>query len=488
MHMQHTSPNIPIVLIVGMVLGLATGLFGLKALLLIVGAPVVLLLLLHPQWCFWLLVAAIPVTIDFGQGLTVTRVVIPVVALGILSNALIRRCPWPNPLGSTAARVGSLFFLSILLSLAVAWLTQRVPLDMLRLNKELAGYATRVAMFFVTLSFVRRPQDVRQVVLVLVLVGILEALIVVAQIHFRLVLPGDWRFSSIARVDSTEGTFRAEGTTPHPIYLAGFLQMVLPFAVLLLLRARLFWRLPLATAIALMLYAWYAAYSRSSLLALVLMLAVALYFFTRFGRAVVVIGFLGFLALLAAHAWSLPDLAQTLEEIRHFGKAVRSDQLTSVAGSLQFRIESSVGGWNLFMAHPLFGVGLAQAIHEYMQYLPGWAVSPFHPEVIHNSFFEVASENGVFALFFLLWLWFIAFRGVASAWNDPELSFYARALFVALVGQVFFLSMTPMVRDIWFTLPLAAAFGEIMTVKARKREDQPDAPPQTASTSALGAA
>ena len=471
---QRISPTIPVTVTAGILLGAAIGVVGTRALLLIAGAPVLMLLLWQPKWSFWLLVATIPVTIDFGGGLTVTRIIIPLVGLCILSNALLRRCPWPNPVGSSAARIGTLFFLSVLLALTVAWLNQTVPLDTVGLNTELAGYATRLALFFVTLSFVQRPRDVRQVLIVLVVSGVLESLIVVAQMHFRLVLPGDWRFSAWANVASTGGTFRAEGTTPHPVFLAGFLQMVLPFAVLFLLRARrIILKLALAVAVVLILYAWYAAYSRSSLVAIVLMVAVAVFLFSGWGRALVITGGLAFLVLLAAHGWSLPDLAQTFEDIRNFGAAVRRGQLTSGAGSLQFRLESSAGGWNLFMANPLFGVGLAQAIHQYLPYLPHWAVTPFHPVAIHNAFLEVAAESGIMALLFFSSLWLLAFRGVLSAWNDRRLAPYARALFIALVGQFMFVIMTPMVRDVWFTLPLAAACGQIMAARARDRQPSP---------------
>lgn len=447
-------------------LGFAAAQMGSKTLALVIAAPCVLLLLARPQWSFWLLVASIPVTVDFGSGLTVTRLVIPLVVASILCNAVLRRCPWPNPLGSPAALTGALFFLAIGLSVVMASVLHGSSVDGVRVNKELTGYLTRLVLFMLTLAMVRRDSDVRAVTWVMVIAGVVEALVVVAQVHFRLVLPGDWRSTAISNVEATSGDFRAEGTTPHPIYLAGYLQMVLPFALLLAWQARLGTRLLVWAGVALLMYAWSAAVSRSSMLGLVAMAAAALCIWSRAGRALVVAGAIAFVLALSAHGWSLTDLAQTIEQLRNFGSNLRADQITSSAGSLQFRMESSIGGWNLFLAQPLTGAGLGQALYAYVAHLPAWASSPFHPQDIHNAFIGVAADAGFFALALLVALWVLTLRGIRAAWSDPVLGPYARTLLVVLIGQFVFLCLNPMVRDMWFTLALGAAFGQIMKHKA----------------------
>ena len=77
-----------------------------------------------------------------------------------------------------------------------------------------------------------------------------------------------------------------------------------------------------------------------------------------------------------------------------FGKA----DVNEASGSWQFRLESIVGGWKLFVANPWFGVGFGQSIWHYTKYLPAWANHSSHPSTIHNVFLEVASELGMFAL------------------------------------------------------------------------------------------
>lgn len=435
--------------------------WGARIPLALLGLPVVVALVNRPAWAYCLLIAAIPVTVDFGSGLTVTRFVLPLVLASVMFGAVTRRCAWPNPLGSPAERTGTLLLVALLTTALLAR-AGGSDIDMERMGKELNGYATRFALFFVSLALVRRQEDLHLAMRALVISGALEALVVIAQVHFRLVLPGDWRFSSINSVADTEGVFRAEGTTPHPVYLAGYLQMVMPFAALLMMTERGWMRAVSAGSLVLVLYAWTHAYSRSSLLGILAMVAVAALIWSRAGRVAVFSTAIALVLGLAAHGWNVTDFAQTLEELRHVGQQVRSDQLTPVAGSLQFRIESSAGGLALFAEHPVFGVGLGQAIHHYMAVLPAWATSPFHPAVIHNAFLEIAAEAGVVGFAALLMLWVQALRGVRIGWNDPELGPVARMLAVTLAGQFVFLLMTPMVRDMWLTVPLAIALGSIV--------------------------
>lgn len=450
-------------------LGFAAVELGAKALVLVVAVPCAVLLMMRPRWCFWVLIGSIPLTVDFGSGLTVTRLVVPLVVASIVCNAVMRRCPWPGLFGSPIAAVGTLFFAAIALSVVTASDLAGTALDADRMSRELNGYITRLVLFVLTLSMVRTDDDVRAVTRVMVIAGVVEALVVVAQVHFRLVLPGDWRSAAISNIEGTVGAFRAEGTTAHPIYLAGYLQMVLPFAALVGMQARLAGRFVALGCIALLLYGWSAAVSRSSLLGLVAMGAVALCIWSRVGRALVVVGAVALLLALSAHGWSVPDLAESVERLRHFGSALRADQLTSTAGSLAFRMESSVGGWNLFLAHPITGVGLGQTYHLYMTYLPPWAINPFHPQDIHNAFVAVAADSGVVAFAALVALWVLALRGVRAAWNDPALGVYARTLLVVLVGQFVFVCLTPMVRDMWFTVAFAGALGQIMKSRAGAR-------------------
>lgn len=455
-------------LVLALALGTAIALAGGKALLAIVALPVFALLLIRPELCLWVLVAVIPVTIDFGGGITVTRMVLPPILAAIFFNAAAQRCPWPNPFASQAGRTALVFMSAIGVGIV---LSDAPVFDTESFTREVSGYLTRFVLFFVTLSLVRSARDIRNVLWVLIAVSVIEALVTIAQVHFRFVLPGDWRAAAQSKIDIGNQGFRAEGTTPHPIFLAGFLQMVLPFIMLMLLRARGVARPLLAGCLLLLLYAWFNTYSRSSFIGMAVMLVAAAWLWWSFSRTLLIGAAIAFIAALAAHGWSLPDLAGTIEQIRGIGETFKRGDLYASSGSFQFRLESWAGGLNLFLEHPLTGVGLGQARFNYVPLLPDWATSEIHPEAIHNAFIEVAAEEGLFGLIPLLMLWVIAFRAIARGWNDPELGDYARALFIALLGQIAFLAFTPMVRDMWFTLALAAAMGHILQ-STRVRESQ----------------
>ena len=191
-----------------------------------------------------------------------------------------------------------------------------------------------------------------------------------------------------------------------------------------------------------------------------LMTIVALSFRSRTVRILFLVGagliFTGFLSYQAISE-SFSVGIHAIESRGVFGKA----DVNEASGSWQFRIESIVGGWNLLWAHPWFGVGFGQSISHYTKYLPSWADHPFHPATIHNLFLEVGSELGIFALSAFIGLWVSAFVSLKRGLRIPELRPYAILLCSILLGQVAFLMVTPMVREIWLTLPMAIAIGQM---------------------------
>lgn len=76
-------------------------------------------------------------------------------------------------------------------------------------------------------------------------------------------------------------------------------------------------------------------------------------------------------------------------------------------------------------------------------------------------FLEVASELGVFSLFSFIGLWVWAFVSIKQGLNHPEVRPYAVLVGSMLAGQMIFLMITPMVREIWLTLPMAMALGSM---------------------------
>lgn len=185
-------------------------------------------------------------------------------------------------------------------------------------------------------------------------------------------------------------------------------------------------------------------------------IAISLYF--KAARTATFVAMALFLTGFVGYQTISEPLSTGIQTVEGHGWFANAD-INAASSSWQFRIESILGGWNLFWAHPWFGVGAGQAMWHYMKYLPAWANHPSHPGVIHNVFLEVASELGIFAFTAFIGLWVLAFVCVKHGLRVPALRQYAVLMCCILLGQMAFLMITPMVREIWLTLPMAISLG-----------------------------
>jgi hypothetical protein len=458
--MKSAASTIALPTFVGVVLGASVLAFSVKALVLLIAGMAGLVMAASSVAAYYALVATIPVQVDFIGGLTVTKLIIPFSLAAVGFNALIRRGPWPVFTLGPSGYLAGLFFVASYVSLIYA--------DFDAFPGEAAKVPVYASLFFLTLTFVQTPDQFRRLLWVIAITGTVEALITAAQVRYGFVMPGEWRSNigmpSEGGMDGTldsilQGKVRAEGTTAHPILLASYYLMTIPCTAYLLLteegRPK---RVLLAGMVALMSYGWYYTFARSSMIGFAVMAVVAAWFYSKAARTLLLVG-IGFVAtgLLSYQAISdsLSVGVQAAESRGIFGDA----DVNSASGSWQFRIESIVGGWNLLWAHPWLGVGFGQSIWHYTQYLPSWANHTFHPATIHNVFLEVGSELGIVSLAAFLGLWMWAFVCVKRGLRQPELHPYAVLMCCVLLGQIAFLMITPMVREIWLTIPMAVTLG-----------------------------
>lgn len=456
-------------ILVGAALGASVLALSTKALAIVVAGSAVATMAASVVFPYYILVATIPVQVDLLGGLTVTKLITPLAIAMVTFNALIHRGPWPTIWRWPAGYLVLAFFITSIVSLTLAEGLRGLP-------GEAAKIPVYGALFFLTLTFNKTPDDLRRLLWVIALTGLGEALITAAQVRYGFVMPGDWRknvgLPGEGGVDGSfmsisEGKVRAEGTTAHPIFLASFFLMTMPCTALLLAREQNPWvKAALGTMLGLMGYAWFYTFARSSVIGFAVLILVVLWFHSRLVRSlslvVLVLAVTGGLSYQMLSE-SFQSGLQSVESQSLFGKA----DLNEGSGSFAFRRESIVGGWNLFWAHPWFGVGLGQAINHYVKYLPSWADHYYHPAVIHNMFLEVASELGVFALSAFIGLWVWAFVSLHRGLRDPDVRPYAILLMSLLLGQIAFLMITPMVREVWLTVPLAIAIGAMAKPQAQ---------------------
>ena len=447
---------------VGAALGASVLALSSKALLLLIAGMGGMALATSSVAAYYALVAMIPIQVDFIGGLTVTKLMVPFVLVVVGFNALTKRGPWPVLTQGPSGYLAGAFFVVSLVSLAYAEGIDQFP-------GEAAKVPVFASLFFFTLTFIRTPEQFRRLLWVNAVAGTVEAVITVAQAHIGFIMPGEWRNNLGLPIEGAldggaltamlEGKIRAEGTTAHPILLASYYLLTIPCTVCLFLteesRSK---KLHLAWMVALMSYGWYYTFARSSMIGFAVMVVVALAFYSKAARIAILVG-IGFavtgLLSYQAISESLSAGVQSFEKQGWFASA----DVNSASGSWQFRLESIVGGWNLFWAHPWLGVGFGQALYHYTTYLPSWANHIAHPSVIHNTFLEVGSELGIFSLAAFIGLWGWAFVCVKRALHLAVLRPYAVLMCCLLLGQIAFLMITPMVREIWLTIPMAISLG-----------------------------
>lgn len=446
---------------VGAILGAMSLALSTKALALLIAALIGVVMIMSSTVAYYALVASIPVQVDFLGGITVTKLIVPAVLGVVILNALIHRGPWPFVSRGPAGFFACTFLLASGTSVILAQGLHQLP-----------GEAARIpvfgSLFFLTLAFIRTPADFRRLLWVIAATGTIEALITAAQVRYGFVLPGDWRQNlgqpGEKGVDGTlsailEGKIRAEGTTAHPILLASYFLMTIPCTVCLLIteESRLK-RFLLAGMAVLMCYGWYYTFARSSMIGFATMVVVAASFYSKAARTLVCVGIGIFLTGLLSYQ-AISGFFSTGVDAFEGQNWFEGADVNSASDSWQFRIESIVGGWNLFLAHPWFGVGAGQSIWNYLPYLPSWAISTSHPSTIHNIFLEVGSELGIFALGAFVGLWVWAFVCIRRAFHVSEARSYAILMWGLLLGQMSFVMITPMVREVWLTIPMAISLG-----------------------------
>jgi O-Antigen ligase len=459
--MRPAIPTTAASTLLGTALGASVLALSTKALVVVIAGMVGAALAASSVATYYALVVTIPVQVELIGGVTVTKLLIPFCLAVVSFNALIGRGPWPTFACGPAGYLAGGFFISLPVSLMFEG-------RLVESFSELTIVAVYSSLFFLTLTFNRTPDQFRRLLWVIAIAGTVEAIITAAQVHYGFVMPGAWR-SNLGEptgemVDGAisaiqDGKIRAEGTTDHPILLASYYLLTIPCtACLLLTEERPRKRFLLAGMVALMSYGWYYTFTRSSIIGFAVMAMVAAWFYSKAARMAIFVGIgLAFTGLLSYQTIteSLSAGIQTFEKGSWFTNA----DINSASGSWQFRIESIVGGWNLLWAHPWLGVGFSQSIFHYTKYLPSWANHTFHPAAIHNVFLQVGSELGVVSLATFIGLWVWAFVCAKRGLHLPALRPYAVLMSAILLGQMAFLMITPMVREIWLTIPMAVALG-----------------------------
>jgi O-antigen ligase len=249
--------------------------------------------------------------------------------------------------------------------------------------KEILKWTEVLIVVGAALYFLRTPRQLLIFAWAAIAAGVLEAIV------------GCFQYATVTgdNVDRVTGTFNQ----PNPY--AAFLNLALPLSLCLLVFAKS-WRIRWLAggAAAIIGLAAYFARSRGALLGMAVVVVVVALVRLRLDRIVALAG--GVIALLFGAAWYAHLLPQSIQARIGGLVAIDTASLCSPAASANFstleRLAQWAAGINMFLAHPVLGVGAGNYSEAYPQYsLICWPNSLGHA---HNYYINAAAETGAIGL------------------------------------------------------------------------------------------
>jgi len=115
-------------------------------------------------------------------------------------------------------------------------------------------------------------------------------------------------------------------------------------------------------------------------------------------------------------------------------------------------------GWRIFLAHPLFGIGVGNYFYENRNY------APVSPGRAHNMYLEMMAELGIIGIILFLGIIFYTFKSLSRIIKSKSpLKGYAKGFYIGLVGfliaGIFLHAQQD--RILWFLIFMSAALERI---------------------------
>ncbi|MGB1287396.1 MAG: O-antigen ligase family protein, partial [Aggregatilineales bacterium] len=279
--------------------------------------------------------------------------------------------------------------------------------------------------------------------------------------------------------------FRAFGTFGQPNPFGGFMGLLIPLVLMLLLaylrriyhqyqagqRLSVIQVIPAATyglSSVLMIAAIFASWSRGAWLGLIIALGVMLFVLPRKLWQSILLA--GTLCILVATMWTaglLPQsvtarIASSTEEFFIFDD-VRGVTITPENYAVVERLAHWQAALNMTREHPWLGVGLGNYEIVYEQYrLMAWQPPLGHA---HNYYLNIFAEAGLFGLLSYLFLWSGMFYITWRARQHPD--FMMRYLCIGLLGTWTYLMVHSLLDNLYVNnifLHLGVLIGLVLLV------------------------
>jgi putative inorganic carbon (HCO3(-)) transporter len=459
---------------VGLVMGLLTGMIGQPLYLLAVFAGLVVgaLTLVYVELGLLALVVLTftrlsDVLVQFHGAPSVAKLFVPMLLLVVFARWLLLQKS-PAPWKRTAVLLG-IYGLVGFASLLYAN-------DYAAAQEAFSDYVKDVLIVLVIVMILQKGQTLRQVVWALLASGIFLATITTFQQLTGTFTNnyGGFALAEVQQIIGETNDFRIAGPLSSNYY-ALILVPLVPLAMDRLWHEKSGWlRLLAGWALLVSVLSIIFTYSRGGFLALVVVVLLMLL------RMKLNRGFLLALIVLGLVVWQfLP--AQYTDRIGTLGSLVGAGSDTAVTTEVSFRgrLSETTVAWQMFLDHPIFGVGLANFNANYQDYSQNLGLDQrLEARSAHSLYLEIAAESGLIGLIaFGAILWFL-FRGVAfanqtfKAAQTPDYAHITIALGIALIGYLvgsIFLHLA-YARYFWLFIGLCFALPNVARYEWTRRQ------------------
>lgn len=301
---------------------------------------------------------------------------------------------------------------------------------------------TKLAFFyFLIIQLTETREQIRQIIFT-----------IIAATVFSLVFGIVGMFVPLPIFGMVEQGFRFRGLTSDPNIMAIHILIIFPILFLYFFHTKkilMKWIIGLLLLISTV--GLLATFSRSATIGFAA-IAVSLLFAFRHNRTLMILS----LAIFLISLFFVPDMF--LERILSL-KNIYQDP------SLRWRVRLFIGAFNLFIEHPIFGIGMGNFVLLSNKFI-------LHHLAVHNTFLEVAAETGVSGLFFFTGLIVSYQVKLFKAWKmylkskDTFFGLVCQGLFIAFAG--IFISSLFLSLEEYFVLWTLFGVGAALHVGAEK--------------------
>lgn len=371
--------------------------FGVKAPLLFITLVGIILVLSRPQFGLYFLIFSIPLESVFilGEGVTWVRVIGTFVFGAWILHMLLGRKSWRDLLSSNILKPAILF--SIFAFASLLW-AEHSPsaVGIIPTIFQLLGLSLLV------IGIVNTQERLEWVIRILIVSGIVASSITIHQFF-------------VQGVDRAGRNVATQGINQTAVTLV----VLIPLAFYLFRASKLpLWRLVGLSYIAVSSLAVIVTFSRASLIALPIVLALQVLAMGRDGRKglfrIVFIGVIAVGMVYAIIPWQ--EVLDSTSTITGEFEETRATEPDRPVG----RVGLWLGALDIFYDHPLLGTGIGNFGFQFEQRtrnIKTFFVGFLSP---HSTFFGLLAELGLIGIFLWGWLHMAAFRNLRRGWRSTS--------------------------------------------------------------------